>query len=89
MPILSFNNIPYQVYRHYRMITESNPLVSFGKHVEFNNSEEGKIGVWSSWLIFPRNELFRRLEELLRANNQKMRNYLGEELPLRVSILTW
>ena len=39
MPILSFNNIPYQVYRHYSMITKSNPLVSFSKQVEFNNSD--------------------------------------------------
>ena len=28
MPVLSFNNIPYEVYRHYSMSTESNPLVS-------------------------------------------------------------
>ena len=28
IPVLSFSNIPYEVYRHYSMSTESNPLVS-------------------------------------------------------------
>ena len=36
MKILSFNNIPYQIYRHYTMITESHPLVSFSRQVESN-----------------------------------------------------
>ena len=51
MPILSFNNIPYQVYRHNRMIRESHRFVSFSKQVEFKNSEAGKMGVWYSNII--------------------------------------
>ena len=37
--------------KKFRMITESHPFVSFGKQVEFNNSEEGKMEVWSSNII--------------------------------------
>ena len=51
MLILSFNGIPSQIFRHCKMITESHPFVSFGKQVEFNNSEEGKMEVWSSNII--------------------------------------
>ena len=35
MPILSFNNISCQVYRHYRMMTESHRFFSYSKQVEF------------------------------------------------------
>ena len=45
MLVLSSNNISVQVYRHYRIITESHRFISFGEQVEFKNSEEGKKGV--------------------------------------------